>query len=66
MDSKLINISVELKPDLSHTEKSCISKYFRQFSTNIKIITKKLKSELLKALANKTGSNLIILCQYVR
>ena len=29
-------ISVKLEPVLSHTEKSCIALYYRQFSTNIK------------------------------
>ena len=30
-------ISAELKPIISHTEKSCIASYYREFSTNIKI-----------------------------
>ena len=33
----LASKTVRLEPVLSHTEKSCISSYYRQFSTNIKI-----------------------------
>ena len=35
-------MSAVLEPVLSHTEKSCLVSYYRQFSTNIKIIVIKL------------------------
>ena len=56
---KIILFSADLEPVLSHTEKSCIALYYRQFSADVKIES----IPVLLALTfgpNKTGLNLII------
>ena len=58
-------ISAGFKPVLGHTEKSCITSYYRQFSTNIKIKIIRLITVLLAWAfdpfgTNKTGFNHIM------
>ena len=57
-------ISAVLEPVLSHTEKSCITSYYRQFSTNYKKnhkINNRFVEESLRYLgANYTGFILIL------
>ena len=55
-------ISAGLEPVLSHTEKSCIASYYRQFFTNIKIkITRLITVLLAQPLgAIKSGINFMI------
>ena len=53
--------SAGLEPILSHTEKSCIVSYYKQFSTNIKIKLIQVFSPGLRPLVNnKTGYEPII------
>ena len=57
-------ISPGLDPVLSHSEKSCMALYYRQFSTNIKIKYKKNKIKLIPVSSN--GSYMIILSDNTR
>ena len=60
MASKLIDIRcIGLEPIFSHTEKSCVASYYRQFSIKIKIKTSLSAQAFWPFGSNKTGLNFL-------